>query len=249
MKEILISLALSAICFSLRGQNVISKNDLGGIWSDKGFLDSLSSHNSITKAFKEQGELYNGLHIRNDTLILALYPNAMEEDWLYFDSREKQFKNSRGYIKITDVIGSSVIRAEVNFDGKTETKYFIKVMPEQEAARTSDALQLHFQRLYRIWFANEYAVMDSSKMIDSFLFTEQGNAEGYIDNSLFTFIIWSEDTVILNLENWKTNDKTYYILTYKDSMFLLDQVKEPEWSERPKPLTLYDKRIILRRKP
>ncbi|WP_339810062.1 hypothetical protein [uncultured Imperialibacter sp.] len=231
----------------LKGQEGILNNKLSGVWSDKACLDNLVHHNSLTKAFKERGELYDGLLIKNDTLILALHPNAMEEDWLFLNTENGRFENERGYIKISSILNALTIQAEVHFEDQTEIKTFIKVIDEQEATRTNSSLGLHLQRLYRLWFANEYQVIDSNEVIGTLLFTEQGNTEGYIDNSLYNFFLWDENTAILSLENWKTKNNTYYILTYTDSIFHLVQVKEPEWSERPKALKSVGDRITLRR--
>ena len=249
MRNILfIIVLLSLFCLDeLKGQESISNNKLDGIWSDKAYLDNLTHHNSLTQAFQERGEIYNGFFIKNDTLILALYPNAMEEDWLYLNTENRRFESDRGYILINRVLNSNTIRAEVNFEDRTEIKSFVKVIDEQDA--NSSSLGLYHQRLYRLWFAGEYEFMDKDERVGILHFTEQGNAEGFIANSLYSFFLWDENTAILNLKNWKTNNETYYILTFADSLFLLDQVKEPEWSERPKPLISTGNRIILRKSP
>ena len=248
MRNIYTAVILSILCINaIKGQVISSINGLGGIWSDKNHLDSLEHHNSLTKAFKERGKTYNGLYLKNDTLILALYPNAMEEDWLYLNKETGRFENSRGYIKISGILKLKTIQAEVYFEGQTEIKSFVKVIDEPEA--NSSSLGLHLQRLYRLWFANEYEVVDDNEVIGTFVFTEQGNAEGYLANSLYSFFLWDENSAILNLKNWKTKNENYYILTYANSKFILDEVKEPEWNERPKPLTSLGKRIMLKKSP
>ena len=120
------------IYHNVLGQNTSEKHNLKGIWTDKVYLDSLKSHNSLTKLFKERGEVYNGLKIVNDTLVLALFPRAMEEDWLYYNASKKQFENSRGMIKIIEVISPDFIKTKVRFNGNTDEKYFLKVMSESE---------------------------------------------------------------------------------------------------------------------
>ena len=246
---IISGLLFTLIGFNLQGQNIsLKNNDLYGVWSDKGYLDSLNSHYSITLASQQEGILYNGIYVKNDTLIQALFPEAMEEDWLYYNLEKKQFENSRGAIKIVEVINRTTIKAKVQFEGETGIKHFIKVIPEQQAANINDALQLHFQYLYRVWFAGNYRILNSEGLsIGKCIFTKQGNAEGFIDDCLFAFFQWDDDNAILSLENWRTKQKIYYTLTYEDSVFLLDELQEPEWGHGSKPLIKTGKRIRLRK--
>lgn len=186
----------------VQGQAIAEKYNLKGIWTDKTYLDNLKSHNSLTELFKDRGTVYNGLKFINDTLVLAPFPRAMDEDWLYYNTSKRQFESRRGTIKITELISTEVIKAEVHFNGDTDKKYFLKVITESETSITNNSLQLHFQKLYRIWFKGTYQVLDNNyEVIDTILFAEQGNLEGFFNNSLYNFFLWDEDTAVLNIEN------------------------------------------------